>query len=62
MTSFFNKAKNLAREHGDKIDKALDKVGDVVDQKTGGKHRDKIDKALGEAKKHTGNGDSTTRP
>jgi Flp pilus assembly protein TadB len=60
VSSFFDKAKDLAREHGDKIDEALDKVGDVVDEKTGGKHREKIDKAIGEAKKHTGDG--TSRP
>lgn len=30
-------------EHGDKIKQGADKLGEVVDQKTGGKHTDKIE-------------------
>jgi hypothetical protein len=45
-----DKARDLATEHGDKIDDGIDKVADTVDQKTGGKHSDKIDKAADTAK------------
>ncbi len=45
-----DKAEDLAREHGDKIDKGIDKVAKVVDSKTGGKHRSKIEGAAGKAK------------
>jgi hypothetical protein len=62
MSSFFDKAKDLAREHGDKIDQALDKAAEVVDQKTGGKHSDTIDKVVAEAKKRTGEGEQNTNP
>lgn len=41
----FDKAKDLAEEHGDKVDSVLDKVGDMVDEKTSGEHTDKIQKA-----------------
>jgi hypothetical protein len=60
--SLFDKAKELAGKHEDKIAKGLDKAAEVVDQKTGGKHRDKIDKIVEEAKKRTGDGPGTTRP
>jgi hypothetical protein len=60
--SLFDKAKDLARKHEDKIARGLDKAGDLIDQKTGGKHRDKIDKVVDEAKKRTGDGSGTTRP
>ena len=35
----------------DKVDTAIDKAGDVVDQKTQGKYADKIDKVQEAAKK-----------
>lgn len=40
---FVDKAKDLATEHDDKIDAAAEKLGDLVDDKTGGKYSDKID-------------------
>ncbi|HWC11486.1 MAG TPA: antitoxin [Acidimicrobiales bacterium] len=46
----FDKAKDLAQDHADKIDGAIDKAADAVDEKTGGKYSDKIDKAAGAAK------------
>ncbi|HSF26888.1 MAG TPA: antitoxin [Actinomycetes bacterium] len=45
-----DKAAKLAREHGEKIDDAIEKAGDVVDDKTGGKHSDKIDAAQQKAR------------
>ena len=37
-------------EHGDKIGQGLDKAGDALDKKTGGKHSDKIDQGLDRTK------------
>jgi hypothetical protein len=43
------KAKDLVSQNRDKVEAGLDKAGDIVDQKTGGKHHDKIEKALDKA-------------
>lgn len=40
-----DKAKDLLEEHADKVDDGIDKVADLVDEKTGGKHTDKIEAA-----------------
>jgi len=45
-----DKARDVATEHGDKIDDGIDKVAGTVDDKTGGKHTDKVDKAADTAK------------
>ena len=39
-----DKAKDLLGQHEEKVEDALDKVADVVDDKTGGKYADKIEK------------------
>ena len=36
--SFLNKIKNFASKNPDKVQVAVDKAGDLFDQKTGGKH------------------------
>jgi antitoxin protein of toxin-antitoxin system len=41
-----DKARDLASEHGDKVKEGMEKAGDFVDEKTGGKHSDKIDKGV----------------
>lgn len=38
------KAKDFARQHPDKVEQGLDKLGDIADQKTGGKYSGQIDK------------------
>ncbi|WP_109474111.1 Rv0909 family putative TA system antitoxin [Ornithinimicrobium cavernae] len=43
-------AGHLAEKHGDKIDRALDKGGSMIDQRTHGKYSDKITKAKGAAR------------
>ena len=48
--SFLDKAKNLIAENADKVDAAIDKVGDIVDEKTGEKYRGVVDKAQEAAK------------
>ena len=40
-----DKAKDLAKGNADKVKEGLDKAGDMVDEKTGGKFGDKIDQA-----------------
>ncbi len=42
------------------MDQGLEKLGDLIDDRTGNKHSDKIDRAVDEAQKRTGEGD--TRP
>ena len=46
-----DKVKNLLSKNADKVETAIDKAGDVVDQKTQGKYADKIDKVQEAAKK-----------
>jgi hypothetical protein len=46
----FDKVKDLAGKHADKVEGAIDKVADVVDDKTGGKYADQIDKGAEAAK------------
>lgn len=45
-----DKAKALIGKNANKADGAIDKVADVVDDKTKGKHTDKIDGAADKAK------------
>ncbi|MGI5242542.1 antitoxin [Dactylosporangium sp. CA-139066] len=58
MNSFFDKVKDLADQHDDKVDQALEKIGDVVDDKTGGKYTEHIDKGVDMAQERTGDGDT----
>lgn len=41
----FDKAGDLAKEHEDKIEAGIDKVGDIIDEKTGGKYSEQVDQA-----------------
>ena len=43
--SFLDKAKDLAAEHSDQVQKGLDKLEDVVDDKTDHKYSEQIDNA-----------------
>ena len=58
MNSFFDKVKDLADQHDEKVDQALEKAGDVVDDKTGGKYTEHIDKGVDMAQERTGEGDT----
>ncbi|SDE39950.1 antitoxin [Auraticoccus monumenti] len=40
----FDKAKDLAAQHSETLRKGVDKAGDAVDQRTGGKHAGTVDK------------------
>lgn len=57
--SFFDKAKDFLDKHDEQVDKALDKLGDVVDERTGHKYTSQIEKGVDEAQKRTGEGDTT---
>ena len=47
---FLDKAKELAGQHADKVDQAIDKAADMVDERTGGKYADQIDKGADAAR------------
>jgi MT0933-like antitoxin protein len=55
---FLDDAKKFIDEHDDQVDQAIEKAGDVVDDKTGGKYADQIDKAQDAAEQRTGDGDT----
>jgi hypothetical protein len=46
-----NKALGLARKNADKVEPLIEKVGDAVDKKTGGKYAGQVDKAQEAARK-----------
>ena len=48
---FLDKLKDLTSKNKGAVDTAIDKVGDVVDQKTQGKYAQQVDKAQEAAKK-----------
>jgi hypothetical protein len=51
LKGLVDKGKEAAAKNAGKINEAVDKAGDFVDQKTGGKYSDKIDKVQEAAKK-----------
>ncbi len=57
-----DKAKGLLGQHDEKVESALDKVAEVVDEKTGGKHTDKIEKGVDAAKGFIGDESDTAPP
>jgi uncharacterized protein YjbJ (UPF0337 family) len=48
--SFLDKAKEAVEKNLDKVEGAIDKAGDFVDEKTGGKFADSVDKVQDAAK------------
>ncbi|ORW05394.1 antitoxin [Mycobacterium kyorinense] len=48
---FLDKAKSLLSQNADKVEQAIDKAGDIIDDKTGGKYKDAVDKVQDAAKK-----------
>jgi acyl-CoA reductase-like NAD-dependent aldehyde dehydrogenase len=48
---FLDSVKKLVGQNADKVDAAIDKVGDVVDSKTGDKYKGIVDSAQSAAKK-----------
>ena len=50
----FDKAKDALSEHSDKVDEGIDKGGDLVDEKTGGKYVGQVDQGQEFAKDRLG--------
>ncbi|MHA7661972.1 antitoxin [Mycolicibacterium sp. HS_4_1] len=48
---FLDKVKDLAAQNADKVEAAIEKVGDIVDEKTDGKFKSVVDSAQEAAKK-----------
>lgn len=59
---FLDKVKDLVSKNADKVDTAIDKVGDVVDKKTQGKYTSQVDKVQEAAKKAARDQAGTQRP
>ena len=49
--AFLDKVKSLLAKNADKVDTAIDKAGDIVDQKTKGKYTQHVDKVQDAARK-----------
>jgi len=52
-----DRIKSLAGKHDDKVDQGIQKAGDKVDERTGGKYSGQVDKGVDEAQRRTGSGD-----
>ena len=50
----FDKAKDLANEHNDKVDQGIEKAAELIDEKTGGQHTEQIQQGAEQAKDTTG--------
>ena len=57
MGNFMNKAKEFVDRHDKQVDQALEKLGDQVDRRTGGRYGEQVDKGIDEAQRRTGQGD-----
>jgi hypothetical protein len=55
---FLDDAKKFIDEHDDQVDAAIEKAGDLVDDKTDSKFADKVDQAQDVAQEKTGDGDT----
>ncbi|EME22976.1 antitoxin [Rhodococcus triatomae] len=51
LKDLFGKGQKYAAENADKVEDAITKAGDFVDEKTGGKYAQHIDKAQDAARK-----------
>lgn len=60
--SLIDKAKQFLDDNPDKVRQGIEKVGDVIDDKTGGKYADKIDRVQEEAAKRLGDGEAAAEP
>ncbi|UYP19733.1 antitoxin [Rhodococcus sp. Z13] len=49
-----DKGKEFAEQNPDKVEQIIEKAGDAVDEKTGGKYADQVDKVQDAARKHLG--------
>lgn len=61
FSDFANKAKNLADQHDEQVDRGLDMAGDQAGKRLAG-HESQVDGLVDKAKQHTGEGDTTAAP
>ncbi len=54
MSNLFDQAKNLASQHPDQVNQALDQAGQFAKEKTGGQFGDQIDQARAAAGEQLG--------
>jgi hypothetical protein len=54
LRNLANKVQEVAREHPDQTEQALNKAEHIVDDRTGGKHSEQLDKGAEELKRHLG--------
>lgn len=57
MADFMNKAEDFVDKHDKQVDQGLEKAGEQVDKRTGGRYADQIDRGVDEAQRRTGEGD-----
>jgi hypothetical protein len=57
---FLDKAKDLLSQNADKVEQAIDKAGDIVDEKTQGKYTSVVDKVQDAAKNAVDKSDPKT--
>lgn len=50
----FDDLKDAADKHEDQVEQGIDKVGNLIDEKTGGKFADQVDQAQDFLKGHIG--------
>src|SRR5438309_928924 len=54
-TALKDRAAEMMSKHGDQAGQGLDKAGQMIDEKTGGKYSDQINTGVGKAKDMLGN-------
>jgi hypothetical protein len=54
MSDFLKRAKDFIDEHEEQVDQGLEKVGDLIDDRTGHKYSEQIDKGVAAAQERTG--------
>ncbi|HEY0698395.1 MAG TPA: antitoxin [Micromonospora sp.] len=57
MGDFMDKAQDFAEKHDKQVDQGIDKAGDQVDKRTGGKYGKQVEKGEEMAQQRTGQGD-----
>jgi hypothetical protein len=58
MSDFLHRVKKFVDQHDDKVDEALERAGDEINKRTGGKYEKQVNKGVDYAQKHTGKGGS----
>lgn len=58
MSDFMDKATQAVDQHDEQVDEGLQKAGDQLDERTGGRYGDQIRTGVDQAQEHTGRGDT----